>query len=159
MWQNLMDTLDKICAVYDKLAEIEERKHKALVVIDMESLAKILDEEQLAASKIQNLERKRGKIYQELAKNIRVSEGMKAEDFYKNAPSLALEKRLLRLHKQLSKSVDNAVKLRDNNQILAQSALNAVQYHLNRLTGAAVNQNYSATGANITHQKKFDYKA
>lgn len=158
MWQDLMDTLGKICAVYDKLAEIEERKHNALVVIDMDGLAKILDEEQLAASKIQNLERKRGKIYQELAKNVRVNENTKVEDFYKNAPSLAVEKRLLRLHKQLSTSVDNAIKLRDDNQILAKSALNAVQYHLNRLSGATVD-NYNDSGANVTHQKKFDFKA
>lgn len=158
MWQDLMDTLGKICAVYDKLAEIEERKHNALVVIDMDGLAKILDEEQLAASKIQNLERKRGKIYQELAKNVRVNENTKIEDFYKNAPSLAVEKRLLRLHKQLSTSVDNAIKLRDDNQILAKSALNAVQYHLNRLSGATVD-NYNDSGANVTHQKKFDFEA
>lgn len=160
MWQDLMDVLSKICVVYDNLAKIEERKRDALVGIDMEGLSKILDEENLAASKIQKLEKKRGAILQELAKNrVEINDSTKAEDFYKYAPSLAVEKRLLALHKNLSKSVERAIKIRDNNQILAQSALDAVKYHLNRLSGAAVEQTYGAGGNIVTHQKKFDFNA
>lgn len=160
MWQNLMDVLGKICVVYDNLAAIEERKRDALVGIDMDGLSKILDEENLAASKIQKLEKKRGAILQELAKtHAEVNNSTKAEDFYKFAPSLAVEKRLLTLHKTLTKNVERAITLRDNNQILAQSALDAVKYHLNRLSGAAVEQTYSAGGSVISHQKKFDFDA
>lgn len=160
MWQDLMDVLSKICVVYDNLAKIEERKRDALVGIDMEGLSKILDEENLAASKIQKLEKKRGAILQELAKNrVEINDSTKAEDFYKYAPSLAVEKRLLALHKNLSKSVERAIKIRDNNQILAQSALDAVKYHLNRLSGAAVEQTYGTGGNIVTHQKKFDFNA
>lgn len=159
MWQNLIDVLGKICVIYDKLADIEERKHNALVAIDMDSLAKILDEEQLTASKIQNLEKKRGSVYKQLADTVKVNDDIKAEDFYKYAPSLAIEKRLITLHKQLSKSVDRAIKLRDNNQILANAALEAVKFHLNRLSNAT-KQSYSATGADIvSHQKNYDFKA
>ena len=161
MWQNLMDVLGKICVVYDNLATIEEKKRDALVGIDLDGLSKILDEENLAASKIQKLEKKRGSILQELAKShAEINTSTKAEDFYKYAPSLAVEKRLLTLHKTLTKNVERAIKLRDNNQILAQSALNAVQYHLNKLSGAAVEQTYGASGKDIvTHQKKFDFNA
>lgn len=157
MWRDLMDVLGKICVVYDGLKKIEERKRDALVGIDMEELSKILDEENLAAAKIQKLEKQRGSILQELAKTYPPTQ--KAEDFYKNAPSLAVEKRLITLHKTLSKNVESAVKLRDNNQILAQSALDAVQYHLNRLSGATVNPTYGKTGNEVTHQKKFDFNA
>lgn len=157
MWQDLMDVLGKICVVYDSLKKIEEKKRDALVGIDMEGLSKILDEENLAAAKIQKLEQKRGSILQELAKNYPPTQ--KAEDFYKNAPTLAIEKRLISLHKTLSKNVDSAVKLRDNNQILAQSALNAVQYHLNRLSGAAIDPTYGKGGTSVTHQKNFDFNA
>ena len=161
MWQNLIDVLGKICVVYDDLAKIEEKKHSALVGIDMENLSKILDEENLAASKIQKLEKKRGAILKDLAKNhIEINDSTKAEDFYKYAPSLAVEKRLLTLHKTLTKNVERAIKIRDNNQILAQSALNAVKYHLNRLSGATVEQTYGAGGNDIvTHQKKFNFDA
>ena len=161
MWTKLVDVLGKICVVYDNLAKIGEKKRDALVTVDMESLAKVLDEEQLAAAKIQRLEKERGNILKELAKNNpAVNDATKAEDFYKNAPSLAMEKRLISLHKSLSKSVDRAVKIRDNNQILAQGALDAVNYHLNRLSNAAVETTYGNKGGEIvTRQKNFDFKA
>ena len=161
MWTKLVDVLGKICVVYDNLAKIGERKRDALVTVDMETLSKVLDEEQLAAAKIQRLEKERGNIMKELAKNNpEVNDATKAEDFYKNAPSLAMEKRLISLHKSLSKSVDRAVKIRDNNQILAQGALDAVKYHLNRLSNAAVEPTYGNKGGEIvTRQKNFDFKA
>ena len=161
MWTKLVDVLGKICVVYDNLAKIGEKKRDALVTVDMESLAKVFDEEQLAAAKIQRLEKERGNILKELAKNNpAVNDATKAEDFYKNAPSLAMEKRLISLHKSLSKSVDRAVKIRDNNQILAQGALDAVNYHLNRLSNAAVETTYGNKGGEIvTRQKNFDFKA
>lgn len=161
MWTKLIDVLGKICVVYDNLAKLGERKRDALVTIDMEGLAKILDEEQLAAAKIQKLEKERGSILKELAKNNpAINDFTKAEDFYKNAPSLAIEKRLITLHKTLSKNVDRAVKIRDNNQILAQGALDAVKFHLNRISDAAVEPTYSRKGGGIvTHQKNFDFKA
>ena len=161
MWTKLIDVLGKICIVYDNLAKIGERKRDALVTIDMEGLPKILDEEQLAASKIQKLEKERGNILKELAKNNpAINDSTKAEDFYKNAPSLAIEKRLITLHKTLTKNVDRAVKLRDNNQILAQGALDAVKVNLNKLSHAAVEPTYGNKGAEIvSRQKNFDFKA
>ena len=46
MWQQLMDVLGKIGTVYDELAKLGEKKRDALVGIDMEGLAKILDTEE-----------------------------------------------------------------------------------------------------------------
>ena len=160
MWKDLIDVLGKICTVYDDLAKIGERKHEALVKVDMDGLAKILDEEQLAAAKIQKLEKKRGSILQELSKNFKnVNADTKATEFYKNAP-ITIRSKLRNLHVTLSKNVERAVTLRDNNQVLAQSALNAVKYHLNRLGGATVNPTYGNKGGNaVTHDKKFDFKA
>ena len=161
MWQDLIEVLDKICAVYDDLAKIGERKRDALVKVDMDGLSKILDEEQLAAAKIQRLEKKRGSILQELSKNLKnVNANTKPLEFYKNAPNYAMRSKLRNLHGTLSKNVERAVTLRDNNQVLAQSALNAVKYHLNRLGGATVNPTYGNTGGGgVTHEKKFDFKA
>ena len=161
MWTKLIDVLGKICVVYDNLAKIGEKKRDALVAVDMEGLSKVLDEEQLAAAKIQRLEKERGNILKELAKNNpSVSDATKAEDFYKNAPSLAIEKRLISLHKSLSKNVDRALKIRDNNQILAQGALDAVQYHLNRLSNATVDPTYGNKGGEtVSRRKNFDFSA
>ena len=161
MWKELIDVLKKICAVYDDLSRIGEKKRDTLVAVDMKGLAKVLDEEQLAAAKIQNLEKKRGAILTELSKTLKnVNADTKADELYKKAPTLALQTELTNLHAALTKSVERAVKLRDNNQILAQSALKAVKYHLNKLGGATVNPTYSRVGnAGVTHEKKFDFKA
>jgi len=160
MWQDLINVLDKICDVYDKLANLGERKRIALVAVNIEGLSKILDEEQLIAAKIQKLEQQRGEILQELSKNnSAVNSNTKAEDFYKTAPTPIITQKLLDLHKKLSQNVERTLKIRDNNQILAQSALDAVKYNLNRLSGAFVEPTYGNKGAIVTHQKKLDYKA
>lgn len=160
MWQDLIEVLGKICAVYDDLGKLGERKRDALVSVDMKGLAKILDEEQLAAAKIQNLEKKRGSILIELSKQLNVNENTKADEFYRKAPNAAIRSKLTTLHGTLTKSVERAVTLRDNNQVLAQSALNAVKYHLNRLGGATVDPTYGQKGGgSVSHEKKFDFKA
>lgn len=161
MWQTLIETLDKLGEVYDSLAKLGEKKRNALVGIDMRGLSNILDAEQLITAKIHKLEKKRIEILQSLSKsNTAVTETMRAKDFYRIAPTPEMEKELLRLHERLSKNVDRAVKIRDNNQVLAQCALDVVQGQLNRLSGAAVEPTYSGKGADVvTHQKKFDFKA
>ena len=161
MWQNLIETLDKLGEVYDNWATLGEKKRSALVNIDMKGLSDLLDTERLLAAKIQKLEQRRVEILRDLSKSDKTLNDMtSAKDFYRKAPSLAVEKNLLQLHERLSKNVDRALTLRNNNQVLAQCALDAVQGQLNRLSGAAVEPTYSGKGADVvTHQKNFDYKA
>ena len=161
MWQDLIDTLDKLGEVYDKLAALGERKRNALVGIDMRGLSNILDAEQLLTAQIQRLEKKRVELLRDLsASNTAVTAQTKAEDFYKLAPTPEVSKTLISLHERLSNNVARAVSIRDNNRILAQCALDAVQGKLNRIGGATVEPTYSGKGAGIvTHQKNFDFKA
>lgn len=161
MWQNLIETLDKLGEAYDKLAVLGEKKRSALVGIDMQGLSNLLDEEQLVAAKIQKLEQKRIELLRNLSQSDKtLTESTKAKELYRKAPSLAAEKKLIQLHERLSKNVERALTIRNNNQVLAQCALDAVQGQLNKLSGAAVEPTYSGKGAGIvTHQKKFDFKA
>ena len=161
MWQNLIETLDKLGEVYGNLATLGERKRSALVNIDMKGLSNILDEEQLITAKIQKLEKKRVELLKNLSQSDKtLNETTRAKDFYRSAPSLAAEKKLIQLHERLSKNVERALTIRNNNQILAQCALDAVQGQLNRLSGAAVEPTYSSKGKGVvTHQKNFDFKA
>ncbi len=161
MWQNLIETLDKLGGAYDDLATLGEKKRSALVGIDMKGLSEILDVEQLITAKIQKLEQKRVDVLKNLSKADKtLNETTSTKDFYRKAPSLAVEKKLLQLHMRLSKNIDRALTLRNNNQVLAQCALDAVQGQLNMLSGAAVEPTYSGKGAGVvTHQKNFDFKA
>ena len=161
LWQNLMDILGKINLAYDSAIELGERKHKALVIIDMDGLSKILDEEQLLTAKIQKLESQRGETLIELSKvEPSININTKMEELFKLAPRKAIEDRLKQLHKSLTTKVNQTINLRDNNNILAQSALNAVKYHLNKIGGATVEPTYGSKGGDIvTHKKNFDFKA
>ncbi len=161
MWQQLMDVLGKLGNIYDELTKLGEKKRDALVGIDMEGLAKILDTEQILAAKIQKLEQQRGNILKELSKSSGlVGETTKALDFYKAAPSRAVEDRLVRLHKVLSKNVDRALVLRENNNILARGALDAVSRKLNQLTGTTENPGYGKGGdVSFSNKKALDFKA
>ena len=161
MWQNLLDVFGKINMAYESAIELGKRKHDALVGIDMDGLAKILDEEQLLTAKIQKLEKQRGELLITLSKSEPcIKPNSKMEDLFNLAPTRAVEERLKILHKDLTKKVEQTITLRDNNQILAQSALNAVRYHLNKIGGAMVEPAYGNKGNDIvTHKKNFDFKA
>lgn len=161
MWQDLIDILDKLGAIYEKVAILGERKRNALVGIDMQGLSAILDEEQLIIAKIQKLEKQRVELLRDLSKsNKDVKEDTKATEFYRLAPTPEVQSQLLQAHERLSKNVDRAITIRDNNKILAQCALDAVQGQLNKLGGATVEPTYSGKGAGIvTHKKNFDFKA
>ena len=160
LWLDLIDVLGKISLSYDDAIKLGTRKRDALVSIDMDGLSKILDEENLLTSKIQKLERKRGEVLTNLAKSEpTVNQNTKMEELFQLAPSRAIEDRLKLLHKNLSKKVDEAVKIKDNNQVLAQGALTAVNFHLNRIGGASVDPTYGKSGNSVSYQKKFDFNA
>ncbi|MBQ3451847.1 MAG: flagellar protein FlgN, partial [Selenomonadaceae bacterium] len=147
MWQKLIETLDKLGDNYDKLATLGEKKRSALVGIDMKGLSDILDQEQLVTAKIQKLEQKRVELLKDLSQsNKNLTESTKAKDFYRTAPTPTAEKKLIQLHERLSKNVERALTIRNNNKVLAQCALDAVQGKLNKLSGAAVEPTYSGNG-------------
>lgn len=160
MWQQLIEILSKICKVYDDLANLGDKKRNALVIVDMDALSKILDQEQIIAAKIQKLEQQRGAILLELSKNnSAVNSNTKALDFYKTAPTSYLTKKLIEIHDKLTENVERTLKIREINQILAQTALDNVTFKLNQLSGAFVEPTYGNKGNVVTHQKKFDYQA
>lgn len=154
MWQNLIDTLDKLGGVYDELAKLGEQKRAALVNVDMKKLSALLDGEKHFAMKIQELEQNRVVLLKNLSPS-----NINAEELYKTAPEPAQEK-LFELHKRLIENVQRTLKLRDDNQVLAQCALDTAQMQLNKLGGATVEPTYSGKGSDIvTHQKNFDFMA
>lgn len=159
MWQDLIDTLDKLGGVYDNLAKLGEKKHAALVSVDMKKLSAILDEEKIFATEIQKLERNRVELFKSLSESNINLESKTANDFYLTAPSSAQEK-LFKSHERLVKNVQRALKIRDDKQVLAQVALDATQMRLNKLGGATVEPTYSGNGTDIiTHKKNFDFMA
>ena len=159
MWQNLIDTLDQLGTVYDDLIKLGEKKRAALVKVDTQKLAELLDKEKILLTKIQKLEQNRIELFKDLS-NPNKTESTTAKDFYRSAPSRVVEEKLNRLHERLVKNVQHALKLRDDNQVFAQCALDSAQSTLNKIGGATVEPTYSGKGVGIvTHQKNFDFMA
>ena len=159
MWQDLIDTLDKLGGVYDDLAMLGEKKRSALIDSDMKKLSDLLEEEKILINKVHKLEQNRIELFNDLSKNINLNESKTANAFYLSAPLPAQEK-LFNSHERLIKNVQRALKIRDDNQVLAQVALDATQVRLNKLGGASVEPTYSGKGSDIvTHKKNFDFMA
>lgn len=160
-WNELAEVFKSLTATYGSAVELGKRKHEALVMVDMGSLSKILDEEQLLIARIQRLEKKRGALLTQMAQSEpSITSETKMEDFIRLAPTRELEAQLSELHRELSKNVAETIRLRDNNQILAQGALDAVKYHLNRLSNASMDNTYSNKGGvGVNHKNNFNYKA
>ena len=161
MWKALMDVLGNIDLAYQDILELGERKRGALVSTDMKGLEAILDEERELAHEIQVLEKERKGILERLAKSERgVRPDMKLSEMCALAPSRAIELRLKTLHRSLDEHTERARVQSEDNAVLAQAALNAVRFHLNRVGGVAVDPTYGRGGQDsASHRKNFDFKA
>ena len=81
------------------------------------------------------------------------------KDVIRLAPN-SLSRVLSQLHAALTKHTERAKELSDNNRFLAEGALGAVTYHLNRLSGAAATGSYGSSGGEtVDHARGFEFKA
>ena len=59
MWQELIETLNELNKTYRALIALSEKKHKALIVIDLKSIEAMNGEEAKLTQRIRALETKR----------------------------------------------------------------------------------------------------
>ena len=161
MWKALMDVLGKLDLAYQDILALGEKKRNTLVSVDMKGLEAILEEERELAHEVQILEKQRKGILEQLARTERgVRSDMKLAEMCALAPSRAIELRLQALHKGLDERIRKAQAQSGDNAILAQAALDAVRFHLNRVGGATVDPTYGKSGqGGVSHKKNFDFKA
>ena len=67
LMENLIEVLNNESQEYDQLLELSTKKTPVLVAGNLEELARITDEEQLVASRITHLERKRQEVFADIA--------------------------------------------------------------------------------------------
>ena len=161
MWKELIDVLGKIYLVYQDMLTLGGKKKSALVAVDMKGLEKLLEEEKVLARRVQELEKKRKGILQNLMEsNQGIRPDSKLVDMYAFAPSRPIEGRLKELHKKLDDCLKKVQAVNNDNMVLTQGALQAVSFHLNRVGGASVDPAYGSSGQDVvSHQKKFDFRA
>jgi len=161
MWKELIDVLGKIYLTYQDMLTLGGKKKGALVAVDMKGLEKILEEEKDLARRVQELEKQRKEVLRQLVESNRgIRPDSKLVEMYEFAPSRAIENRLKDLHKKLDGCIQKVQTQNSDNMVLTQGALQAVNFHLNRVGGAAVEPTYGNTGNDVvSHEKKFDFKA
>ena len=161
MWKELIDVLGKLSLAYDEVSALAEKKKGTLVTVDMKGLEKILEEEKGLAMKVQTLEKQRTSVLKKISEaEPKIHPDMRLSEMCKLAPSKPVEDRLKALHRKLDDSVQKVRELNQNNMVLTQAALDAVQIHLNRIGGVSVDPVYGKSGKDVvTHKKNFDFKA
>lgn len=161
MWQKFIETLNALNKCYRALIELSEKKHKALVVIDLKTVEKLNDEEAKLTHEIESLERERQKALIDLAvENRSIKKDTKIEELARLAPTPQHKLLLEKLYQALTESTGRARELADNNRLLIEGALHAVNYHLNRLSGTKVEPTYGNGGQEVvTHGRNFEFDA
>ena len=160
MWQQLADILSDIQGLYQQLLDVSHQKQDALVMVDMKGLDKLLRQQEKLVAAIQQAEGKRQKLVEALAGQIpAIRPDMKMAELYNYSPR-SLTDRLKKLHVQLDEITAKVRELEQNNTILVNGALSAVNYRLNQISGAAVEPGYGTQGEElVSRQKKFDFHA
>lgn len=161
MWNELLDVLGKMNLVYRDVLTLGEKKHGMLVAIDMKGLDALLKQEQELLHQVQKLEKRRKEVMGEMAASVRgLTPESKMEELFSCAPSKPVEDRLKTLHKGLDELLRKVEERNQNNKILTQAALDAVGFHLNRLSGATVDPTYGSGGQDrVSQNKTLDFKA
>ncbi|MDY6268557.1 MAG: flagellar protein FlgN [Selenomonadaceae bacterium] len=160
-WKELIQILNEINKGYQALIELSQKKHKALVFIDLKTIEKLNEEETKLTQTIQQLEQQRQKALIHLAvENRDIKKDTRMKELVRYAPTPQLRVLLMKLHDALGASTAKAQELRENNRVLIEGALSAVTYHLNRLGGVHVENTYGSAGQEVvTHARNFEFDA
>lgn len=161
MWQKLASNMAYIIKQYQQLLSLNDEKRKALVLVDMKALEDVVNREQDVITAINKAEHTRQDILRSMSEtNNQISAQMKMRDLLRQCTDPAKRDQLSKLHKLLDKLVKDVQEASDNNAIITQAALNAVNFKLNQLGGTAVEQSYGSRGQEqVSHQKNFDFQA
>lgn len=161
MWKDLLDILGKLEIAYRDAIPLLQDKKKALIGLNFDAIKDLSAKEKTLTEKIESLEKQRLEIFSNLAKqNSNITADMKLKDLFQLAPNKIIEQRLVYLQNSLTKNIEEVTELSSDTQVLANAALGAVQYHLNRLSGATVEPTYGKSGNDVVSRRKnYDFQA
>lgn len=160
MWTKLTDATASLAKAYESLLSIAKEKRGALVAVDMKALAQAVQREEKALEVIRSREAARQAALIALADaEPNVSRSMSMTDLRLACPR-EVRARFTEANRALSKAVEAAREAGEANEFLARTALGAVEYHLNRIGGAAVDPAYGSSGREtVSRQQNFSYDA
>lgn len=131
--ENLITVLGSICDEYDNLLELSTKKKPAIISGDLEVLSKITDEEQIVASRINNLDNKRREVIQDIANvvNRDVEDLILTNIIQMLEPRPAEQQKLAKVHDRLKSVVRQVQQVNEQNKQLLENALEMVEFDIN----------------------------
>lgn len=162
MWNTFAATLKELHRQYEKIRDLQGKKRRVLVALDMAALEKLTAEEEFLANAVQELETQRLTQLAQIAKDTPgVSAETDMEELALLAPTDAVHRSVLAASRKLSLIVKETKELSEANSLLIEGALIAVNRQLGRIGGAVVDPVYGSGGTEqVRHLKKnLDYRA
>ena len=136
--QNLVDALDRECALYERLLVLSGKKTPVIIQRDLKELSKISADEQAVVSLIAAVDKEREAVMDSIADVIgEKGNDLKLIELIRMLDSRPNEQRALGNKRDKLKSLAERVqRVNDQNQILLQSSLEMVQYEMNIVQAA-----------------------
>lgn len=168
LMENLMDLLEQENSEYEKLLELSMQKTPVIIEGDIAKLEKITDEEQIIVGRVNRLDKEREKIMKDIAtvlnRDVQTLKLSQLTTLLAGRP--AEQKRLSDIHGRLKITMNQMVRVNDQNRDLIQSSLEMIQYNMNVLKSmkaAPETANYTRDAFNSgstmgSIQKSFDAK-
>ncbi len=131
--ENLMDTLNRESDEYEALVELSLKKTPVVIRGDLEALQAITDEEQLAAARINHIEKERRNVMKEIAGVLNTDvEALKLADMVRILERRPVERQKMEDCQNRLKAVVYRMKqINEHNLELIEKALEMTQFELN----------------------------
>ena len=159
--ENLIDILGKECQEYENLLKLSEAKTPVIVAGDLNELARITDEEQVAVTAINQLDTKRQEVFNDIANVINKDvKTLKIGDLVDMLSQRPEEKqKLAKVHDRLREVVHAVKRVNEQNKELLDSSMEMVEFNLNMLQAmktAPATANYNRGAYNAGMQMGID---
>lgn len=133
LMENLIVTLGDLCEEYENLLGLSTQKKPVIISGNLKELSKITDEEQIVASRINNLDNKRREVIQDIANvvNRDVEDLILTNIIQMLEPRPAEQQKLAKVHDRLKAVVHKVQQVNEQNKELIQSALEMIEFDIN----------------------------
>lgn len=168
LMENLIDLLEQENSEYEKLLELSMKKTPVIVEGDISKLEKITDEEQIIVGKVNRLDKERESVMKDIAtvlnRDVQTLKLSKLTALLSGRP--AEQRKLSEVHSKLKITMNQMMRVNNQNRELIQSSLDMIQYNMNvlkSLKAAPETANYTREAYNSgstvgTEQNGFDAK-
>lgn len=131
--ENLITVLGSLCDEYDNLLELSTKKKPVIISGNLQELSKITDEEQIVASRINNLDNKRREVIQDIANvvNRDVEDLILTNIIQMLGPRPVEQQKLAKVYDRLKSVVHRVRAVNEQNRDLIMNALEMIEFDIN----------------------------